>query len=65
MDKSSDFEIMIRILTRMFIIINAVNYGWTVETIEDDKIVLSKKISMLTSLDHNTPELLRHMLRNY
>ncbi len=56
-----DIDIIIKIITRLFILINASRLGWIVETVEGNKIVLRKEISKLTQLDNDTPKLIENL----
>lgn len=57
----SEIDILVRSLTKLYIMINAMHLGWSIE-IKDNEMILSKKNDELTSLDKNTYQLLGALL---
>ena len=62
-EASCEIDIVVNIITKLYIIINATKLGWNVEII-DNGIILSKKINKLTKLDKSTPKLLNALISN-
>lgn len=63
-ESGSQYLEVVQIITKLYIIINAIRLGWLVE-IDNNKIILSKKLSSLTRLDKNTPKLINALMRDY
>jgi hypothetical protein len=53
---------LILLILKMTVLYNAVNLGWTVDTINENKIILSKKLVKMTELDHDTMRLIDEMV---
>ncbi|AYV77438.1 MAG: hypothetical protein Dasosvirus2_34 [Dasosvirus sp.] len=51
-------------ITKIYIITNALRLGWNVEVKKNRKIILSKPICDLNSLDMDTPKLLNVLISN-
>lgn len=60
---NNDFDFVVQIITRLYIIINAEKLGWNVE-VYNDKLVLTKHTTKLTRLDKNTPRLIKALFRD-
>ena len=58
-----EIEEIVQIITKLYIIINARKLGWLVE-FDNEKIILSKELSLLTSLDKNTPKLISALIQD-
>jgi hypothetical protein len=58
-----EIEEIVQVVTQLYIIINATKLGWIVE-FDDNKIILSKEISLLTKLDRNTPKLIKALIQD-
>lgn len=58
-----EIEEVVQLITKLYIMINAVKLGWMVE-VEGNKITLSKNSDLLTNLDKNTPELLNVLIHD-
>jgi hypothetical protein len=56
-----EIERIVQLIIKLYIIINATNLGWQV-LIENEQIILSKKIDQLTSLDHDTSQLVNALI---
>jgi len=54
-------ELIVHVIIKLYIIINAVKLGWCVE-IYDDRLVLTKRSILLTRLDKDTPRLISSLL---
>lgn len=57
-----EIEEIVQIVTKLYIIINAERLGWFVE-FDDNRIILSKHLSLLTALDKNTPKLIKALIQ--
>jgi hypothetical protein len=61
MEPTELINIIVQIMIKLYIIINASKLGWSVE-IYDDKLILAKKSSLLTRLDEDTPKLMSFLM---
>lgn len=52
-----EIEDTVHLMTKLYIMVNAVKLGWMVE-IDGNKIILTKDLNSLTRLDKNTPKLI-------
>jgi hypothetical protein len=57
----SEIELIVHLITKLYIVINAVRLGWLVK-IEGNQIILTKKSNTLTDLDRNTPMLIQKLI---
>lgn len=62
--KPSEVDPIINIVTRMYIVVNAVRLGWSVE-IQEGQIILSKNSNKLTRTDNDTSDLIKELIKNY
>lgn len=62
--KPSEVDPIINIVTRMYIVVNAVRLGWSVE-IQEGQIILSKNSNKLTKTDNDTSDLIKELIKNY
>lgn len=60
---NSDFDFVVNIITKLYIIINAEKLGWNVEVYKN-KLVLTKHSAKLTRLDKNTPRLIKALFQD-
>ena len=49
-------------ILQLTIIMNAVNMGWSINQINDNKIILSKKISKITDMDDNLYKFMKNII---
>jgi hypothetical protein len=49
-------------ILQLTIIMNAVNMGWSINQINDNKIILSKKISKITDMDDNLYKFMNNII---
>jgi|WetSurMetagenome_2_1015567.scaffolds.fasta_scaffold475744_1 hypothetical protein len=56
-----ELEVIIHVIMKLFIIINATKLGWAVD-IYNDRLILTKKSNFLTKLDKNTPKLMSSLM---
>lgn len=60
-DSVDPIEWMVQVVIKLYIIVNAIKLGWCVE-IFDDKLILTKKSSLLTHLDKDTSKLMSFLM---
>lgn len=60
-DLTDSVEWIVQVIIKLYIIVNAIKLGWCVE-IYDDKLILTKKSSLLTHLDKDTPKLMSFLM---
>lgn len=48
-------------ITKLFLLSNAIKLGWTIESINSNKIIISKKTNKLTKVDKNTIKLIKRL----
>jgi hypothetical protein len=49
-------------ILQLIIVMNAVNMGWSINKINDNKIILSKKISKISYLDDNLYDFMNNVI---
>jgi hypothetical protein len=59
----NEIEIMINMIIKLYIIVNAIRLGWKVE-VRTGMLILTKRLDKLTKLDKNTPRLIKELLKN-
>jgi len=52
-------------ILQLIIVMNAINLGWSINHINDNKIILSKKISKITNLDDNLYKFMKNIIPNH
>jgi hypothetical protein len=52
-------------ILQLTIIINAINMGWSINHINNNKIILSKKISKITKFDDNLYKFMKNIIPNH
>ena len=52
-------------ILQLTIVMNAINMGWSVNKINDNKIILSKKISKITKFDDNLYKFMKNIIPNH
>ena len=51
-------------ILQLIIVMNATNMGWSVNKINDNRIIFSKKISKITNLDDNLYTFMKNIIPN-
>jgi len=59
----SDIELIVGLVIKLYIIVNAVRLGWDVE-VNKNELILTKKNTKMTSLDYNTKELIGELIND-
>jgi len=59
----SDIELIVGLVIKLYIILNAVRLGWDVE-VNKNELILTKKNTKMTSLDYNTKELIGELIND-
>jgi len=52
-------------LLQLTIIINAIKMGWSINHVNNNKIILSKKISKITNNDDNLYKFMKNIIQNH
>lgn len=57
----NDRNDMYTMITKLSLLLNAIKLGWTIESINSDTIIISKKNNKLTKVDKNTIKLIKKL----